>query len=410
MATQLIPVLHKGTETPGKVPVASDLMERQLVMNLADGKLWSKNSSGQVVEFGVSRGDFAPVAFSGSYTDLTDKPTIVTYTLPPATAGVLGGVKIGGGLAVTADGTLSAAVLSVRGQDGTAKTGAVVINRADLGLDILDVNNKILPQYLPDSITGAMVYKGAYDAATNTPALPAAAAGNLGWLYVVSVAGTTTPPGQSPIAVNVSDWLVSDGTEWQHIAQIQPNVLSVQNKTGTVTLTLVDFPDASVVARTGSYTDLLDVPTSFPPEPHSQSITTITDAATVARTGSYNDLLDLPPNPATTTIGFNAIGAPVLQGNVRYPFAQQVKFAQNWAGSTAFFTLFTGNTATVQLNRIRSGVSTNVGSIQYTLNTDTVVFTSVEVEPTFLVQDQLEWVWPSNISQFTVNMIGTRSV
>ncbi len=410
MATQLIPVLHKGTETPGKVPVASDLMERQLVMNLADGKLWSKNSSGQVVEFGVSRGDFAPVAFSGSYTDLTDKPTIVTYTLPPATAGVLGGVKIGGGLAVTADGTLSAAVLSVRGQDGTAKTGAVVINRADLGLDILDINNKILPQYLPDSITGAMVYKGAYDAATNTPALPAAAAGNLGWLYVVSVAGTTTPPGQSPIAVNVSDWLVSDGTEWQHIAQIQPNVLSVQNKTGAVTLTLVDFPDASVVARTGSYTDLLDVPTSFPPAPHSQSITTITDAATVARTGSYNDLLDLPPNPATTTIGFNAIGAPVLQGNVRYPFAQQVKFAQNWAGSTAFFTLFTGNTATVQLNRIRSGVSTNVGSIQYTLNTDTVVFSSVEVEPTFLVQDQLEWVWPSNISQFTVNMIGTRSV
>lgn len=410
MATQLIPVLHKGTETPGKVPVASDLMERQLVMNLADGKLWSKNSSGQIIQFGVSLGDFAPVAFSGSYNDLTDKPTIINYTLPPATGSTLGGIKVGSGLSAIADGTLSAAVVSVRGQDGTAKTGAVVITRADLGLDILDVNNKILPQYLPDSITGAMVYQGTYDASTNTPALPAAAAGNLGWLYVVSVAGTTTPPGQGPITVNVSDWLISDGTEWQHISQIQPNVLSVQGKTGTVTLTLLDFPDASVVARTGSYTDLINVPTTFPPEAHTQPASSITGLAPVATSGDYNDLTNLPPDPSISLVGFNAIGAPVLQGNVRYPFARQVKFSQNWAGSAAFFTLFTGNTATVQLNRIRSGVSTNVGSIQYTLNTDTVVFSSVEVEPTFLAQDQMEWVWPSNIAQFTVNMLGTRFV
>lgn len=407
MATQLIPILHKGTETPGKVPVASDLLERQLVMNLADGKLWSKNSGGQVIQFGISLGDLAPVALSGSYNDLTDKPVIVNYTLPPATASILGGVKVGAGLSAIADGTISAAVLSVRGQDGSAKTGSVVITRADLGLDILDANSKILPQYLPDSITGAMVYQGTWNASTNTPTIPPADNTNLGWLYVVSVAGTTDIDGITDW--QIGDWLLSNGTVWQQVRAVSQSVVSVNGKTGAVTLTLLDFPDASVVARTGSYTDLLNVPTEFPPEAHTQPASSITGLAPVATSGSYNDLTDLPPDPAISLVGFNAIGAPVLQGNVRYPFAKQVKFAQNWAGSTAFFTLFTGNTATVQLNRIRSGISTNVGSIQYTLNTNTTVFSSVETEPTFLAQDQMEWVWPSNISQFTVNMLGTRS-
>lgn len=406
MATQLIPILQKGTETPGKVPVASDLLERQLVMNLADGKLWSKNSGGQIIQFGVSLGDLAPVALSGSYNDLTDKPVIVNYTLPPATASVLGGVKVGAGLSAVTDGTISAAVLSVRGQAGAAKTGSVVITRADLGLDILDANSKILPQYLPDSITGAMVYQGTWNASTNTPTIPAASSANLGWLYVVSVAGNTNIDGITDW--QIGDWLLSNGTVWQQVRAVSQSVVSVNGKTGAVTLTLLDFPDASVVARTGSYTDLLNVPTEFPPEAHTQPASSITGLSTVATSGSYNDLLNLPPDPSISLVGFNAIGAPVLQGNVRYPFAKQVKFAQNWAGSTAFFTLFTGNTATVQLNRIRAGVSTNVGSIQYTLNTDTVVFSSVEVEPTFLAKDQMEWVWPSNISQFTVNMLGTR--
>lgn len=406
MATQLIPVQHKGTETPGKVPVAGDLLERQLVMNLADGRLWSKTAAGQVVQFGVARGDFAPVAFSGSYNDLTDKPTIVNYTLPPATAAVLGGIKVGAGLSATVDGTLSAAVLTVRGQDGTAKTGGVVITRADLGLDILDANNKILPQYLPDSITGAMVYKGTWNASTNTPTIPAAASGNLGWLYVVSVAGTTNIDGITDW--QIGDWLLSNGTVWQQVRAVSQSVVSVNGKTGAVTLTLLDFPDASVVARTGSYTDLLNIPTEFTPAAHTQPASSITGLGAVATSNNYNDLNNLPPDPSISLVGFNAIGAPVVQGNVRYPFAKQVKFAQNWAASVAFFTLYTGNTATVQLNRIRSGVSTNVGQIQYTLNTDTVVFTSVEVEPTFLARDQMEWVWPSNIAQITINMFGTR--
>lgn len=407
MATQNIPVLHKGTETPGKVPTAADVMERQLVLNLADGLLYSKTSTGAIVKFGVSPGDLSTVAFSGSYDDLQNKPTIPPpYTLVPATASVLGGVMVGDGLNVTLGGLISAKVLSVQGQDGSPQIGAVIITRADLGLDILDSNNRIKPEYLPDSITGAMVYKGTWDASTNTPAIPAAEAANLGWLYVVAVAGSTDIDGNT--TWNVGDWLVSDGTKWQRVPALVAAVVSVNGQTGAVVINATNLPGLAAVAKDGQYSSLLGIPTEFPPAAHTQPASSITGLATVATSGSYNDLTDLPPDPSISLVGFNAIGAPVLQGNVRYPFAKQVRFQQNWAGSAAYFSLFTGNTATVQLNRIRGGVSTPVGTIQYTQSSGLVVFTSTETTPTFLANDILEWVWPSNIGQFSCNMNGIR--
>ena len=53
--------------------------------------------------------ELSVVAKSGSYNDLTNKPTIPpAYTLPTASSSVLGGVKIGSGLAVSGDdGTIS---------------------------------------------------------------------------------------------------------------------------------------------------------------------------------------------------------------------------------------------------------------------------------------------------------------
>lgn len=51
--------------------------------------------------------DLAAVAKSGSYNDLTNKPTIpVAYTLPAASSSVMGGVKVGNNISVTG-GTIS---------------------------------------------------------------------------------------------------------------------------------------------------------------------------------------------------------------------------------------------------------------------------------------------------------------
>ena len=51
--------------------------------------------------------------FSGKYADLTDKPKIPdAFTLSPASATKLGGIKVGAGLKIADDGTLSISVAS----------------------------------------------------------------------------------------------------------------------------------------------------------------------------------------------------------------------------------------------------------------------------------------------------------
>ena len=64
----------------------------------------------------ANNSDLASVAKSGSYNDLTGKPTIPTaYTLPTASASVLGGVKVGTGLAIDENGVLSLNVSNASG-------------------------------------------------------------------------------------------------------------------------------------------------------------------------------------------------------------------------------------------------------------------------------------------------------
>ena len=64
----------------------------------------------------ANNSDLASVAKSGSYNDLTNKPTIPSaYTLPTASASVLGGVKVGSGLAIDENGVLSLNVSNASG-------------------------------------------------------------------------------------------------------------------------------------------------------------------------------------------------------------------------------------------------------------------------------------------------------
>ena len=76
--------------------------------------------------------DLSTVATSGSYNDLTDKPAIPSeYTLPIASSSVLGGIKVGSGLAVSEDGTLSSTT-SGGTTDYTALSNKPQINGIEL--------------------------------------------------------------------------------------------------------------------------------------------------------------------------------------------------------------------------------------------------------------------------------------
>lgn len=87
------------------------------------------------------------VATSGSYNDLTNKPTIPSaYTLPKATTSTLGGIKVGDGLEITSDGTLNciidpgSGVVSwgnIQGKPAVFATNIASINDLNSGWDAL---------------------------------------------------------------------------------------------------------------------------------------------------------------------------------------------------------------------------------------------------------------------------------
>lgn len=131
----------------------------------------------------------------------------------------------------------SAPVTSVAG-----KTGAVTLTAADIGYvnttsgliadDVQEAIDEVanLIATLPDPI----VYKGTWNASTNTPALSNSDTGVTGNLYRISVAGTQDF-GAGPISFDLGDSVVNNGTvweKWDHSDQ----VLSVNGQTGAVVL------------------------------------------------------------------------------------------------------------------------------------------------------------------------------
>jgi hypothetical protein len=98
----------------------------------------------------------------------------------------------------------------------------------------LDATGKVPLNQMPQSVLGANVYQGTWNAATNTPTIPAAALGNQGWYWVVSVAGSTNIDGISTWAPG--DWIISNGTAWERVINID-SVSSVNAMTGAVVVT-----------------------------------------------------------------------------------------------------------------------------------------------------------------------------
>jgi hypothetical protein len=418
MATTLqLPMQQKRTSVAGRAPTTGDIEAGQLAINLVDRKLFTKDESNQIVVLGIVSSDLSTVAFTGAYADLTGKPTIPDpYTLPAATTTVLGGIKVAtdGSVSINA-GVLSAAIINIKGEFGVTQTGNVVLTRADLGLDILDSNNKILPEYLPDSITGAMVYKGTYNASTNTPTIPDAATENLGWLYVTSVAGTFTPTTGSPISLLPGDWLLSDGTQWQKVPAASSDVLSINGQTGTVVINASNLPGLSDVGKTGQYTDLLGKP-SLATVATSGAYTDLSGTpvlAPVATGGSYNDLTDLPPDPSIIDVGVNVTGNPIIQP-VAFIFTRACEFPQNFAGSQVVASMVTGTVAQARIMQALAAAPatfTQVGTLSYNVTTHTATFSTIN--PTvvdFAIGDVLRYEWiSSGIASISITLTGHRT-
>jgi len=202
-----------------------------------------------------------PTAGSGTVTSVgLTMPTIFTVTNSP----------------VTTNGTLTATlanqsshVVLASPADGSAGipafrtlTGADIsdfVSKVDVssrgaanGVVPLDASSKIPASYLPSSVTGAVTYKGTYDASTGSnPTLPSVV-GSQGYYYVVTV------PGNIPMTLNTGDWVISNGSSWDRVAN-GGSISSVFGRTGTVVAGIGDYTTDQVTATTTNkyYSDAL---------------------------------------------------------------------------------------------------------------------------------------------------------
>jgi hypothetical protein len=99
--------------------------------------------------------------------------------------------------------------------------------------------------------TGAVNYKGTWNASANSPTLTSSV-GNQGDYYVVNIAGTTNLNGITDW--QIGDWAIFNGSVWQKVDNTDA-VTSVNGQTGAVVLTAVSVgatPNtAYVLAGTG---------------------------------------------------------------------------------------------------------------------------------------------------------------
>ena len=112
----------------------TDIYDEYLRVNNA----WEKIGSTQV---DLTNYALKSELFSGSYNDLTDKPTIpAAYTLPTASTSTLGGVKVDGTTITISDGVIS----SVGGGSGSSYTAGRHIK---IDSDVVSWNGSMIPDY-----------------------------------------------------------------------------------------------------------------------------------------------------------------------------------------------------------------------------------------------------------------------
>jgi hypothetical protein len=121
---------------------------------------------------------------------------------------------------------------------GKVLTGINITGGSVVATDsILEAFGKVQNQI--NGLIGGSIYKGTWNASTNTPTITSGV-GTTGWYYIVSVPGSTTIDGISDW--NLGDWIIFDGTAWQQVDNTDA-VVSVNGQTGAVSLASSDIPE-----------------------------------------------------------------------------------------------------------------------------------------------------------------------
>jgi hypothetical protein len=197
--------------------------------------------------------------------------------------------------------------------DSIQTTAAIPLIQKGNAFGVVPLNGstKIDTIYLP---AGGPVYKGTWNANTNTPTL-ADGTGTSGDLYIVSVAGTQNL-GSGSIAFSVGDEAVYNGTIWQRIAAGVVGVTSFNTRTGDVTLQSGDVTNAlSNSSITNSKLVNSDISITTGQGINTPGTTTVVplgNTFTITNTG------------VTAAIAGTGVGVSAATGNVTFSIGQSV--------------------------------------------------------------------------------------
>ena len=197
---------------------------------------------------GTARIDFTAVE---PYTNSAKGSRIDFWTTPAGTTAITNNASVdstgfkGNGYTFTEDGTRQTTA-------GIPLTEKKITNAPYVAT--LDSTGKLDPTQIPDSLTGAIVFKGVWNATTNTPtlsdSLPAGL--DIGWEYIVEVGGTRDI-GDGSKTFLAGDFVIYDGTHWKQVPSGNAFVsltsgghITVNQTTGAMTLGSDATPNSTV--------------------------------------------------------------------------------------------------------------------------------------------------------------------
>ena len=216
------------------------------------------------------------------------------------------GIAAGGELSGTyASPSLVNSAVTGKVLTGVNITGGTIADTDSILTAFGKVQNQI------NGLIGGSIYKGTWDASTNTPTLTSSV-GTAGNYYIVSVAGTTNLNGITDW--QVGDWVIYQGTEWEKVDNTDA-VVSVNGFTGAVSLTTSNISEgtnlyytdtrarASISGSTGiSYNSTSGVITNSAPD-QTVSLTASTGISTSGTYPSFTITNTAPDQTVALTSG-----------------------------------------------------------------------------------------------------------
>ena len=131
--------------------------------------------------------------------------------------------------------TLSNSAVIAKILTGLSITGGAITSSDSIITAFGKVQNQI------NGLVGGVIYKGTWNALTNTPTLTSSV-GTQGYYYIVNVAGSTNLNGITDW--NLGDWAIFNGTVWEKVDNSE-SVISVNGFTGIVSLTTTNIPEGT---------------------------------------------------------------------------------------------------------------------------------------------------------------------